>query len=96
MAAAGEMQPRDSPTQAAIQISTSIGKQTIILPLLRESETLNRPNIMMQFGELTGDPELAVSPASINFGEAIFGATIGPRNISLSNIGGGKPHNRSI
>ncbi|HHV37251.1 MAG TPA: choice-of-anchor D domain-containing protein, partial [Candidatus Cloacimonetes bacterium] len=58
-------------------------------PTTQGVRNANRPNIMMQFGELTGDPELAVSPASINFGEAIFGATIGPRNISLSNIGGG-------
>ncbi|MCB5234188.1 MAG: choice-of-anchor D domain-containing protein, partial [Candidatus Cloacimonetes bacterium] len=58
-------------------------------PTTNGTRTALRPNLMMQLGELTGDPELAVSPVSINFGDAIFGATIGPRNISLSNIGGG-------
>ncbi|MFW5627846.1 MAG: choice-of-anchor D domain-containing protein, partial [Candidatus Cloacimonadaceae bacterium] len=58
-------------------------------PTTQGYRTANRPNIMMQFGELTGDPELSVSPASINFGDAVFGATLPSRNINLSNIGGG-------
>ncbi|MFW5627938.1 MAG: choice-of-anchor D domain-containing protein, partial [Candidatus Cloacimonadaceae bacterium] len=49
----------------------------------------DRPNIVMQFSELTGDPQLAVSLESIDFGNAIYGHTMGPRNINLSNIGGG-------
>jgi hypothetical protein len=58
-------------------------------PVTTGTRSANLPNLMLQLGALTGEPQLSVSPASINFGEAIFGATIGPRNISLSNIGAG-------
>ncbi|HHV37848.1 MAG TPA: choice-of-anchor D domain-containing protein, partial [Candidatus Cloacimonetes bacterium] len=48
-----------------------------------------RPNLRLMMGDLTGDPQLMVNPQVMNFGTVFNGAQIGPRNITLANIGGG-------
>ncbi|MCB5235028.1 MAG: carboxypeptidase regulatory-like domain-containing protein, partial [Candidatus Cloacimonetes bacterium] len=48
-----------------------------------------RPNLRLMLGDLTGDPQLSVSPQVINYGTVFNNTQIGPRNITLANIGGG-------
>lgn len=49
----------------------------------------NRPNLMLHLTDFTGDPQLQINTATINFGEVYFGATADPRNATITNMGGG-------
>ena len=48
-----------------------------------------RPNLRMVLGDITINPQLSVSPQSIDFGTVFSGITTGPINITLSNTGVG-------
>lgn len=47
------------------------------------------PNIRIHFGDVSDEPSMAVTPSSLNFGTVFNGAQIGPRNITVYNVGGG-------
>lgn len=49
----------------------------------------SRPNLRLVLGDITINPQLSVSPQSIDFGTVFNGIETGPINLTLSNIGVG-------
>lgn len=49
----------------------------------------NRPNIKMFFADVPTEPVFSYLPESVNYGNVIYGAYVGPKNIVVMNQGGG-------